>query len=42
MGCQKLIYRPEIGIYSSKKLRGRNEIYIYNYRFDFYGKNKSI
>ena len=38
MGCQKLIYKPELSIYSSKKLRKKNEMYIYNYRFTFNGK----
>ncbi len=38
MGCQKLKYKPELGIYSSKKLKGRNGMYIYKYRFTFNGK----
>ncbi len=38
MGCQKLIYKSELGIYSSKKLKRRNGMYIYNYRYTFNGK----
>ena len=40
MGCQKLIYKLELRIYSSKKLKGRNEMYIYNYRYSFNGQEK--
>ncbi len=40
MGCQKLIYKPELGIYSSKKLKGRNGMYIYKYRYNFNGIEK--
>ncbi len=40
MGCQKLIYKPELRIYSSKKLKGRNRMYIYKYRFGFNGMEK--
>ncbi len=40
MGCQKLIYKPVLGIYSSKKSKRRNGMYIYNYRFSFNGQEK--
>ncbi len=40
MGCPKLIYKPELSIYSSKKLRGRNGIYIYKYRYAFNGQER--
>ncbi len=41
MGCQKLIYRPKLSIYSSKKLKRRNGLYIYNYRYGFNGKENT-
>ncbi len=37
MGCQKLIFKPELSIYFSKKLKERDEMYIYKYRFGFNG-----
>ncbi len=40
MGCQKFIYKPELHIYSSKKMKRRNGMYIYNYRYGFNGKEK--
>ncbi len=40
MGCQKIIYKPELSKYSSKKLKARNEMYIYKYRFAFNGQEK--
>ncbi len=41
MGCQKLIYKLELRIYSSKKSRGINGMYIYNYRYSFNGKENT-
>ncbi len=38
MGCQKLIYKPELSIYYSKKQSGRNGMYIYKYRYSFNGE----
>ncbi len=38
MGCQKFIYKPELHIYSSKKMKRRNGMYIYKYRYAFNGK----
>ncbi len=38
MGCQKLIYKPELSIYYSKKQSGKNGMYIYKYRYAFNGK----
>lgn len=35
MGCQKLIYKLELSIYSFKKLSRINGLYIYKYRFGF-------
>jgi RHS repeat-associated protein len=37
MGCQKLIYKPELSIYSSKPLMEKRNIYIGVYRFGFNG-----
>ncbi len=40
MGCQKFIYKPELHIYSSKKMKRRNGMYIYKYRYAFNGQEK--
>ncbi len=40
MGCQKFIYKPELHIYSSKKMKRRNGIYIYIYRYGYQGSEQ--
>ena len=40
MGCQKLVYKPELRIYSSKKIKEKNRLYIYKYRYSFNGQEK--